>query len=251
MRGRSLPLRERRNCLHHYQLRSSSPLAAWHASRSPATSIPRRRTAFMPPAPSRGSCAICGNSIRGRWSAWLPAAYPVSTYSTSITSRQDASGGTHAHNTLSADHADVQVFYPFHPLRGAILQILRRPERRDGAVCVIDPAGKRLKIPVWMLLPKCAEITISAQPYLSKQALLSLALLIASHLDSKEQVHDNLLQPAVNGCEGERRAASISGLDDPTRIWRPATGRSNTRRSDRAHGSRSSSGLSRRGGKRQ
>src|SRR4051812_35663494 len=68
--------------------------------------------------------------------------------------------GTHAHNTLSADTIDVQVFYPFHPLHGVTLRVLRRPERGDGAVCVVDPAGKRLKIPIWMLLPECAETTI-------------------------------------------------------------------------------------------
>ena len=96
----------------------------------------------------------------------------------------DADGGTHAHNTLSADNTDVQVFYPFHPLHGVTLRILRRPKRGDGAVCVMDPAGRRLKIPIWMLLPECAEITISQRPRLGKQALLSLASLIASQLDS-------------------------------------------------------------------
>src|SRR6516164_1873021 len=89
-----------------------------------------------------------------------------------------------AHNTLSADSTDVQVFYPFHPLHGVTLRILRRPKRGDGAVCVMDPAGRRLKIPTWMLLPECSEITISQQPRLGKQALLSLASLIASQLDS-------------------------------------------------------------------
>src|ERR1700732_4052241 len=88
------------------------------------------------------------------------------------------------HNTLSADNTDVQVFYPFHPLHGVTLRILRRPKRGDGAVCVIDPAGRRLKIPIWMLLPECAEITISQRPHLGKQALLSLASLITSQLDS-------------------------------------------------------------------
>ena len=95
-----------------------------------------------------------------------------------------ADDGTHDHNTLSADNTDVQVFYPFHPLHGVTLRILRRPKRGDGAVCVIDPAGRRLKIPIWMLLPECAEITISQRPHLGKQALLSLASLIASQLDS-------------------------------------------------------------------
>ena len=58
----------------------------------------------------------------------------------------------------------------------------------------MDPAGRRLKIPVWMLLPECAEIEISQQPHLGKHALLSLASLIASQLASKDPVHDNLLQ---------------------------------------------------------
>src|SRR5213082_806400 len=61
-----------------------------------------------------------------------------------------------AHNTLFAESNEVQVFYPFHPLHGSTLQIVRRPKRGDGAVCVMDPAGRRLKIPVWMLLPECA-----------------------------------------------------------------------------------------------
>src|SRR5260370_36997112 len=66
------------------------------------------------------------------------------------TTHADGGGGTHAHNTLSVDNTDVQVFYPFHPLHGVTLRVLRRPERGDGAVCVVDPAGRRLKIPIWM-----------------------------------------------------------------------------------------------------
>ena len=159
---------------------------------------------------------------------------------------------THAHNTLSADNTDVQVFYPFHPLHGVTLRIVRRPERGDGAVCVMDPAGRRLKIPIWMLLPECAEITISQRPHLGKQALLSLASLITSHLDSKDPVHANLRQTRVSGFEGGRRGAtSTSGPDDPKAMRCRANGRSDTRRSDRSHGPRSSSGLSRGGEKSQ
>ena len=155
--------------------------------------------------------------------------------------------GTHAHNTLSADNTDVQVFYPFHPLHGVTLRILRRPERGDGAVCVMDPAGRRLKIPIWMLLPECAEITISQRPHLGKQALLSLASLITSQLDSKDPDHDNLRQTRVSGCEGGRGATSTSGPDDPKGMRCRANGRSDTCRSDQSHGTRSSSGLSRGG----
>ena len=160
--------------------------------------------------------------------------------------------GTHAHNTLSAGNTNVQVFYPFHPLRGATLEILRSPKRGDGAVCVMDPAGRRLKIPVWMLLPECSEIKISQRPHLGKEALLSLASLIASQLDSKDPVHDNLLHTTVNGCEEDRRGAtSISGPDDPKGMRCRANGRSDTRRSDRSHSPRYSSGVSRGGEKRK
>ena len=80
-------------------------------------------------------------------------------------------------------------------------------------VCVMDPAGRRLKIPVWMLLPECAEIKISQQPHLAKHALLSLASLITSQLDYKDRVHDNLLQTRVCGCEeGRRDATSTADL---------------------------------------
>jgi len=81
----------------------------------------------------------------------------------------------------------------------------------------MDPAGRRLKIPVWMLfcpsakagrwgglchgpsreatedsrldavLPECAEIRISQRPHLGKKALLSLASLLRAAL----QRHNN------------------------------------------------------------
>src|SRR5262249_36919314 len=146
---------------------------------------------------------------------------------------------------------EVEVFYPFHPLRGTTLQIVRRPKRGDGAVCVIDPAGKRLKIPVWMLSRDCTEIKITERPHLSKEALLSLTSLIASQRDSNDHIHDNLLQTAVDGCKGGRRGATTTcGPDDAKQKRSRAVGCSDTRRSDRSHGPRSDGGLSKGGKKR-
>ena len=164
--------------------------------------------------------------------------------------REDAGGDTHAHNTLSPDSTDVQVFYPFHPLHGATLRILRRPKRGDGTVCVIDPCGRRLKIPAWMLLRGCAEIMISERPRVGKEALLSLASLIASQRDSKGRVHDDLLQTPVSECEGGHRGTtSTSGPDDSKRKRCGVDGRGDTRRSHQSHGPRCDGGLSRGGGK--
>jgi len=94
----------------------------------------------------------------------------------------------------------------------------------------MGPGGKRLKIPVWMLLRECAEIMISERAHLGKEALLSLASLIASQPDSKDRVHDDLLQTPVSGCEGGHRGAtSTSRPDDSKRKQSRVTGRSDTR----------------------
>jgi hypothetical protein len=154
-------------------------------------------------------------------------------------------GGIRAHNTLSAETTHVQVFYPFHPLHGATLQIVRRPKRGDGAVSTIDPTGRRLKIPVWMLLPECAEIKITERPPLSKEALLSLTSLLPTPHNPNDHNRDNLLQTAVDGYEGGQRGATkTSGPDDPKSKRSRADGRKGTRRSDRSHGPHSGGGVS-------
>ena len=153
-------------------------------------------------------------------------------------------GDTHAHSTLSAEDTEVQVFYPFHPLRGATVQILRRPERGEGAVSVIDRTGKRLKIPVWMLSPEAAGIMISERAHLSKEALLSLTSLLSLHA-GEDRDHDNLLPTAVNECQGGHRGATGTiGPDDPERKRNGARGCDRARRSCRSDGSHSGGGLS-------
>ena len=69
-----------------------------------------------------------------------------------------------------------------------------------------------------MLSRHCAEVNITERPRLSKEALLSLASLISSHLDSKDHVHDNLLETTVDAHKGGHRGATTtSGPDDPER----------------------------------
>ena len=157
----------------------------------------------------------------------------------------DGHAGIRAHNTLSPETTHVQVFYPFHPLHGATLQIVRKPKRGDGAVSIIEPTGRRLKIPVWMLLPECAEIKITERPRLSREALLSLTSLLTTPHNPKDHRRDNLLQTGVDGCEGGRRGATkASGPDDPKSKRSRVSGRKGTRRLDRSHGPRSGGGVS-------
>ena len=149
-----------------------------------------------------------------------------------------------AHNTLSAEDTRVRVFYPFHPLRDVVLQVVRRPKRGDGAVAVVDPAGKRLKIPVWMLSPECAAVTITEQAYLSSESLLSLASLLSTRLHAADQIRDNLLQTVVDGHKGgQRGATTTSGPGDRKGKRGRAHGRKGANRTDRSHGPHSGDSL--------
>jgi hypothetical protein len=122
---------------------------------------------------------------------------------------RDNGGGDDAivtHNTLSADTTHVQVFYPYHPLHGYRLRVLRRPKRSDGAVSVLDAAGKRLKIPVWMLSPAAANVKATKQALLSLEALLNLTSLLIQ--PTATGMHDNLLPTFVNGGKDHNAAAT-------------------------------------------
>ena len=149
-----------------------------------------------------------------------------------------------AHNTLSADATHVEIFYPFHPLRGYRLRVLRRPKREDGAVSVMDPAGKRLKIPVWMLSPTAANIKTNERALLSREALLSLTSLLKQPSVIRE--HDNLLQTSVDGCKGGRHAAAATLKPGPNRRGTHARRRDGQSRPGRPHGSHSGDSLSNR-----
>jgi hypothetical protein len=138
----------------------------------------------------------------------------------------------------------VQVFYPFHPLRDAVLRVVRRPKRGDGAVAVMDAAGKRLKIPVWMLSPECAAMAITEEPHLSCESLLSLASLLSTQLHAAEQIRDNLLQTVVDGRKGGQHSATTTiGPGDRKAKRGRAHGRKGANRTNRSHGPHSGDGL--------
>jgi hypothetical protein len=111
------------------------------------------------------------------------------------------------HNTLSADVTHVEVFYPFHPLHGYRLRILRKPKKSDGAVAVVDPTGKRLKIPTWMLSPAAGKAEIGPRASLNRESLLRLVTLLKS-IHNKNR--DNLLRTSADAGKGDRDAATAT-----------------------------------------
>lgn len=98
------------------------------------------------------------------------------------------------------------MFYPFHPLHGYRLRVLRKPKKSDGAVAVVDPIGKRLKIPAWMLSPVAGSIEIALQAYLSRESLLSLVML----LEPTVRKAITLLQTSADKSKGDRHAATAT-----------------------------------------
>jgi hypothetical protein len=153
-------------------------------------------------------------------------------------------GAIVTHNTLSADITHVQVCYQFHPLYGYSLRVLRRPKRGDGAVLVLDSAGKRLKIPAWMLLSSENNIIVSEQARLSKQSLLNVTLLFEQWNASGKS--DNLLQPSVDGGKRGHHAAATTVRGKPNGRGTRARGGDDKSRSNPTDGAHSDDGLSNR-----
>jgi uncharacterized protein DUF5372 len=148
------------------------------------------------------------------------------------------------HNTLSADITHAQVFYPFHPLHGYSLRVLRKPKKGDGTVVVMDAVGKRLKIPVWMLSPEAARAEIATAAYLNGDSLLNLAGLLQG---ATGKDRGNLLQTSADDSKGDHHAATATAKPGSSgRRSRDRRG-NGPRRSVRSHGAHSGGGVSSRG----
>ena len=129
------------------------------------------------------------------------------------------------------------MFYPFHPLCGYSLRVLRKPKRDDGAVVVLDPAGRRLKIPVWMLLPNAAHPELAEQAHLSKQSLLNLTGLLKQWSGSGNS--DNLLEPSSDGSKEGHHAAANTVEHKPNRRGVRAVRSDDKSRTGRSYGAHS------------
>jgi hypothetical protein len=75
----------------------------------------------------------------------------------------------------------VRIYYPFHPLCGQDLKVLRAYHQSSDTVIVVDPTGRRLAVPRWMTFPQAAHCPLSTVATLSARALLVLAELMEFH----------------------------------------------------------------------
>ena len=85
-------------------------------------------------------------------------------------------GPTGRHTTISS-HVTVQ--YPFHPLQGCPIKVLRAAPRHGRGVVICEhPDGGAVQIPVWMLRPEASCAQVSSVPLFDLSALLLTAELI-------------------------------------------------------------------------
>jgi hypothetical protein len=107
---------------------------------------------------------------------------------------------------------------------------------------VIDAAGKRLKIPVWMLLPEAANVGITEQAYLGRDSLLSLSSLLKQLIATKN--HDTLLQTSDDGCKGDPDGATATVTPVPNKRGTRAYRGGEKNRTGRSHGTHSGDSFS-------
>ena len=133
----------------------------------------------------------------------LPASRPASA-------RGHAVGSTSGRDTQSRS-STVHVHYRFHPLHEHDLALVHTPRAVDGATTVVDPTGRRLKIPAWMLSPEAGELRLGEQARAGVRALLSVVQLLADRLMLPEpDAVDDSLSPNEKSRERRRTSGAAS-----------------------------------------
>ncbi len=114
-----------------------------------------------------------------------------------------------SHNTPSL-RSKVRVFYRFHPLHGEELEVTRAPRSGQGAVTAVDPSGRRLNIPSWMLFPAAGDLGLSLVATVHPMALVFLADLLQVLLS---QAASDSLSATIPRRERRRSRATASARD--------------------------------------
>ena len=76
----------------------------------------------------------------------------------------------------------VRVHYPFHPLYGLELEVLKNLSNESGTTLVNAPDNFCKQIPSWMLAEQAASYCLAISPSIEIQALLKAAGLLEAAL---------------------------------------------------------------------
>ena len=84
------------------------------------------------------------------------------------------------HNPIGSE---IEIYYPFHPLFGAKLKIVRNSETKNGTIFVDTPKGFCKEIPSWMTHQECRDYHISEFPHINLKAILGAIELLETSID--------------------------------------------------------------------
>ena len=79
--------------------------------------------------------------------------------------------------------SEVGINYPFHPLFGAKVKIVRSSVGRNGTIFVDAPKGFCKEIPTWMTEDECGHYHISGFPHINLKAILRAIELLESSIE--------------------------------------------------------------------
>jgi hypothetical protein len=116
--------------------------------------------------------AFCwAHFFRGRWYRPDKSSWPPYNSCRQTGTRQNTIG------------SEVEIYYPFHPLFGKKLKVIRRAIVKDGTILVNAPKGFCKEIPSWMTQAECLEYHISNFPHISLKAILRSIELLEGSID--------------------------------------------------------------------
>jgi hypothetical protein len=79
--------------------------------------------------------------------------------------------------------SEIEINYPFHPLFGAKLKVVRNSITKNGTIFVDAPKGFCKEIPSWMTQPECRDYHISEFPHIDLKAILKAIELLETSID--------------------------------------------------------------------
>ena len=121
---------------------------------------------------------------------------------------QDRSSQRH-----NAHLPEIEIYYPFHPLRGKKFPVLGAARRLEEIHYLVAlPDGTHTYLPFWMTQPQAGLISITKHPAVSLDALRRVKMILDATV---QNLHDDRQSPHDGGEHGPNKTRSAVGFVRP------------------------------------